>query len=105
MIYWLLFFILSFRLYIGVAEGVWRFNAEEAKILKEKNLNFEKTKDGTSDERDELIFGIVCLEMDDSMTTYTAKAFKITKYNKKEIYEKFLTLCRVPDTYIELLWS
>lgn len=69
------------------------------------NLNFEHTKENTSEERDEIIFGIICLEMDDSMTTYTARAFKITKYDKKEIYEKFLSLCRIPINYIELLWS
>lgn len=105
MLYRLLFLSLLIRDIFGVAEGVRRFTPEEAKILKEKNLNFEKTKDNSKEEREELIFGIICLEMDDSMTTYTGKAFKITKFNKKEIYDKFLTLCRVPATYIELLWS
>lgn len=84
---------------------MWRFTKEEAAVLKDKNLNFETTKDHSSNQREEIIFGIICLEMDDSMTTYTARAFKITKYNKREIYEKFLSLCRVPATYIELLWS
>lgn len=69
-----------------MAEGVWRFTPEEAKKLNEKNENFGHVKENFSEDWEEIIFGIICLEMDDSMTTYTAHAFKITKYNKKEIY-------------------
>lgn len=45
------------------------------------------------------------------MTSITAKAFNInpaeknSKTFKKEIYDKFLSLCWVPETYINLLWS
>jgi hypothetical protein len=45
------------------------------------------------------------LEDDDSMTSIIANAFKIPIKNKKDIYEKFLKLCRVPATYVEYLWS
>jgi hypothetical protein len=43
--------------------------------------------------------------MDDSMTTITANNFDISILSKKDIYEKFTSLCRIPINYIEFLFS
>jgi hypothetical protein len=43
--------------------------------------------------------------MDDSMTSITANNFDIKIESKKDIYEKFTTLCRIPVNYVEFLFS
>ena len=87
-----------------------RFSPHETKKLLKENAVYSDFVDDVKeqDEANQKIFGITCLEMDDSMTSITANAydiFKPSKDFKKEIYTKFLSLCRVPDTYINLLWS
>lgn len=54
---------------------------------------------------EKLIFGIICLEMDDSMTTITANNFDIHIDSKKAIYDQFTSLCWIPINYIEFLYS
>jgi len=39
------------------------------------------------------------------MTTITANNFDISILSKKDIYEKFTSLCRIPINYIEFLFS
>lgn len=83
------------------------FTKQQAKWLVEKNKIFNiPSKEAIKEkEEDMIVFGIICLEMDDSMTSYTANAFSISYKDKRSIYEDFMSLCRVPSTYVELLWS
>ncbi len=39
------------------------------------------------------------------MTSIVANSFRIPIKSKKDIYDKFTKLCRVPATYVEYLWS
>ena len=43
--------------------------------------------------------------MDDSMTTITANNFDIKVDSKRDIYEKFTSLCWIPVNYVEFLFS
>lgn len=39
------------------------------------------------------------------MTTITANNFDINVTSKRDIYEKFTSLCRIPVNYVEFLYS
>lgn len=78
---------------------------EEGKLVDAMNEILVKVDPKLTPEDESLVFGIICLEMDDSMTTITAKNFDIKILNKKDIYEKLTTLCRIPTNYVEFLMS
>ena len=81
------------------------FTKEEASLLEEKNRTFNQPDEKIYNPNEDIVFGIICLEDDDSMTSIVANSFRIPIKSKKDIYDKFTKLCRVPVTYVEYLWS
>lgn len=55
-------------------------------MIEEANKNLNKNPEDYKNSNDNLVFGIVCLEMDDSMTSIVANSLNINVKSKSTIY-------------------
>ena len=100
-----LFLILNFFKSSSYRELKEKLSVSDIQKVEDINKILTKSSPDKLGSSDQLIFGIICLEMDDSMTTITANNFDIKIQSKKDIYEKFTSLCRIPVNYVEFLFT
>lgn len=78
---------------------------EEIEKVENINKKLVEINPKNTSASEQLIFGIICLEMDNSMTSMVANNFNIKIKSKQDIYDQFTSLCRIPVNYIEFLYS